>query len=209
MRPTHASEFSRHLRSAPGPGRACGLWRGLRHIALVWIVFASIGAQAQASRPTDYQVKAAYLYNFSRFVEWPAKGTTVKDDSFTICVLGQDPFGATLDNILTGETVGSRSVAARRVTSAQELAGCQILFVSSSEESRLGKVMESLNKAAVLTVSDMPQFSQRGGMIQFVLEGNRVRFEVNLVAAQNAGLALSSELLKVATVVRRNLPPGN
>ena len=86
---------------------------------------------------------------------------------------------------------------------------CQILFISSSEANRLNKIIEALDKNAVLTVSDIPEFSQRRGMIQFVLEENRIRFEVNLTATQRAGLTLSSELLKVATVVRRNPQPGD
>jgi hypothetical protein len=86
---------------------------------------------------------------------------------------------------------------------------CQILFISSSEANRLSKIIEALNKNAVLTVSDIPQFSQRQGMIQFVMEENRIRFEVNLTATQRAGLTLSSELLKVATAVRKSPQPGD
>ncbi len=95
-------------------------------------------------------------------------------------------------------------MVAKRISSPQESVSCQILFVGSTEGNRVGKIIDILDKQAVLTVSDMPEFSQRGGMIQFVLEGNRVRFEVNLAATQRAHLTLSSELLKVATTVRRN-----
>lgn len=153
-------------------------------------------------------MKAAYLYNFGRFVEWPAS-VSARSNTFTVCVFGQDPFGPTLDAILAGETIDGKSVVAKRVSTPQESANCQILFLSSEEGARLSKLTEALQNEAVLTVSDMPQFSQRGGMIQFVLEGKRVRFEVNLTAAQHAGLTLSSELLKVATTVRRNSSPGD
>jgi hypothetical protein len=95
-------------------------------------------------------------------------------------------------------------VAARRISSPQESIDCQILFISSSEAHRLNKIIDTLDKSAVLTVSDIPQFAQHRGMIQFVPDGNRVRFEVNLNATQKAGLTLSSELLKVATAVRRD-----
>jgi hypothetical protein len=164
--------------------------------------------RAQASRPTDYDVEAAYLYNFGRFVEWPASVTS-NSDSFSVCVLGQDPFGPALDATLAGETIGGKSVIAKRISTPQEAARCHILFMSSTEDSRLNKIIEALGKDAVLTVSDMPKFSQRGGMIQFVLEGKRVRFEVNLTATQRAGLTLSSELLKVATAVKRNSASGD
>jgi hypothetical protein len=172
-------------------------------VAIVWALVAAQALWAQSPKFTDYDVKAAYLYNFGRFIEWPAS-VTAKSGSFTFCVLGQDPFGPALDTTLAGESIGGKGVSAKRISTPQEAAGCQIVFLSSAEDSRLNKIIEALDKEAVLTVSDMPQFSQRGGMIQFVLEGKKVRFEVNLAAAQRAGLTLSSELLKVATTVRRN-----
>lgn len=158
---------------------------------------------AQNSRPTDYQVKAVYLINFARFVEWPDKGGAAQDP-FTICILGRDPFGPTLDTTLGGERIAGRSVLLKRISSARESLNCRILFVSSTEENSLNRTVEATNKQATLTVSDMPQFADHGGMIQFVMQDNRVRFEVNLTAAQHAGLTLSSELLKVATVVLAN-----
>jgi hypothetical protein len=124
-----------------------------------------------------------------------------------VCVLGPDPFGPALDAVLAGETIAGKNVVAKRISTPQESSRCQILFLSASESARVNKIIETLDKAAVLTVSDMPQFSEHGGMIQFVLEGKKVRFEVNLAATQHAGLTLSSELLKVATAVRRN--PGD
>jgi hypothetical protein len=160
---------------------------------VVWLLFAGSSALAQ-QKPSEYQVEAAYLYNFARFVEWPAKGTN-PSGAFTICVLGEDPFGTALETTFAGETLGNQRVAARRISSPQMSADCQILFISSSEANRLNKIIENLDKSAILTVSDIPQFSQRRGMIQFVLEENRIRFEVNLTATQRAGLTLSSELL--------------
>ncbi len=159
---------------------------------------------AQNPRPTDYQVKATYLYNFGRFIEWPGKVAAAQGGSFTVCVLGQDPFGPSLDATLAGETIGGKTVVAKRISSAEEPGDCQILFLSLTDDSRLNKIIADLDKKAVLTVSDMSQFVKRGGMIQFVLEGKKVRFEVNLTATQHAGLTLSSELLKVATAVKRD-----
>jgi hypothetical protein len=161
---------------------------------------------AQNAKPTDYDVKAVYLYNFGRFVEWPA-AVFAKSNLFTICVLGEDPFGPALDATLSRETIAGKSVAAKRISSPQDAVNCQILFLSSAEETRLTQIIEALDRGAVLTVSDIPRFSQRGGMIQFVPEGKKVRFEVNLNAVQRAGLNLSSELLRVATTVRRDPAP--
>jgi YfiR/HmsC-like len=176
--------------------------------AVVWLIFAISSALAQ-KKPSEYQVEAAYLYNFGRFVEWPANSTTAQTNSFTICVLGEDPFGQALDATLAGETIGNQRVAARRISSPQMSTDCRILFIGSSEANRLSKILDALDKSAVLTVSDIPEFSRRRGMIQFVLEENRIRFEVNLTATQRAGLTLSSELLKVATAVRKNPQPGD
>ncbi|HSS98748.1 MAG TPA: YfiR family protein [Terriglobales bacterium] len=177
-----------------------------RTLAIMGLLIAASNLWAQNPKPTEYQVKAAYLYNFGRFVEWPANAAG-KGELFNVCVFGKDPFGPVLDHALAGETIGGKSVVARRISLPQESGNCQILFLSSAEEGLLNKIIEAANKEAVLTVSDMPQFSERGGMVQFVVENNRIRFEVNLTAAQNAGLTLRSELLRVATVVKKD--PGN
>jgi uncharacterized protein DUF4154 len=184
-----------------------GVWLRRTIVAAVWLLFAGSSAFGQ-QKPSEYQVEAAYLYNFARFVEWPAKGTNAPGP-FTICVLGEDPFGPALETTLAGETIGNQRVAARRISSPQMSGDCQILFISSSEANRLDKIVEALDKSTILTVSEIPHFSQRRGMIQFVLKENRIRFEVNLTATQRAGLTLSSELLKVATVVRKNPQPGD
>jgi hypothetical protein len=205
----HSTAF---LRDIPG-GRAPRISHSFRPwfmaVIVTWVLAAVPCLRAQSSKPTDYDVKAAYLYNFGHFVEWPANVAPAQNESFTVCVLGQDPFGPVLDATLAGETIAGKRVAAKRISTPQESGNCQILFLSSAEDARLNATIKTLNKQAVLTVSDMPQFSQRGGMIQFVLEGKRVRFEVNLAAVQHAGLTLSSELLKVATTVRRNSSPGD
>ncbi len=163
----------------------------------------SIYAQA---KPGEYQVKAAYLYNFGRFIEWPAKDTSAH---FTICVLGEDPFGPALNTTLADQSINGHTVVAKRVPTPQDAVNCHILFISSSEGDRLKEILASLSGASVLTVSDLPQFTRRGGMVQFVLEGSKVRFEVNSAIAERAGLTLSSELLKVAISVKRNASLGD
>jgi hypothetical protein len=155
-----------------------------------------------AQQANEYQVKAAYLYNFGRFVGWPSSANS--DPDFVICILGRDPFGSDLDTTLSGEHIGGKRVAARRITKPQDASNCRMLFISSSEESHLKEILGAVDRPGILTVSDIPRFSQQGGMIEFVLEGNKVRFEVNLKRAESAGLSLSSDLLKVAVAVRRN-----
>jgi hypothetical protein len=119
-------------------------------------------------------------------------------------VIGQDPFGRTLDSTLAGELIDQKKVVAKRISRPQEAATCQVLFISLSEDARLKDILPLLDKLSVLTVSDIPRFSERGGMIQFVLEKDKIRFEVNLTNAERAGLSLSSELLKVAMAVKKN-----
>ena len=174
-----------------------------------WVFFAATGLLAQQAKPSEYQVKAAYLYNFGRFVKWPAGVAAGKTDSFPVCVLGRDPFGSILDSTLAGEALEGKPVAIRRIASGQDAADCRILFVSSTEEHHLKEILAAIDQAGVLTVSDIPGFSRRGGMIQFVMEGDRVRFEINLATAESARLVLSSELLKVAAAVRRNARSGD
>src|SRR5947209_5265337 len=162
------------------------LW--LTVLALAWGVLGVPALHAQTAKPTDYDVKAAYLYNFGRFVEWPTQSATSKSEHFTVCILGEDPFGPGLDSTLAGEMIGGKSVVAKRISSPQQSDDCRIVFLSSAESGHLKKIVAELDKKAVLTVSDMPQFAQLGGMIQFVLDGKKVRFEVNLTATQRAGL---------------------
>lgn len=149
--------------------------------------------------PTDVEVKAAYLYKFGGFVAWP---NPAPNGTFAICILGHDVFGPVLDKTIQGESMNGKPLAVRRISSPEQASQCRILFISPSEQDRLRDVLVVLKNLPVLTVSDMPRFVDRGGMIQFVLEDERVRFEVNLASAQHAGLTLSSQLLKVATAVQ-------
>jgi uncharacterized protein DUF4154 len=176
---------------------------------LLWSLLTVQGLHSQQSKPSEYQVKATYLYNFGRFVKWPAGLPAGKGDSFPVCVLGRDPFGPILDSTLAGEALEGKPVAIRRIAREQDAADCRILFVSSTEEHHLKEILAAIDQAGILTVSDIPGFSRRGGMIQFVMEGDRVRFEINLATAESARLVLSSELLKVAAAVRRNARSGD
>jgi hypothetical protein len=166
------------------------------------------GLGAQGVAPSEFEVKSAYLVTFGRFIQWPARPEH-DGAGFDICVLGADPFGATLDATIAGGTVRGRKVSARRLSSATAAMACDVLFISVSEEPRLRAILDELQRWAVLTVSDIAQFAERGGMIQFVTVGKRVRFEINLSPARQAGLSLGSELLRVASAVRGERAPGD
>jgi hypothetical protein len=188
-----------------------GLWRERMRLLcklMAVIPLLVVSSACAQQKPTQYQVEATYLYNFSQFVAWPPSAAATAN-SFNICVLGQDPFGPALANILPGETIGGKSIAATRIRTPEEAANCRVLFISSSESGRLKEILTVLRGASVLTVSDLPEFTRRGGIVQFLLVEDRVRFEVNLAAAERARLTLSSELLKVATTIRRTIPAGD
>ena len=170
-------------------------------MAAVLVLISVCTLTAQPVQRSEYEIKAAYLFTFAKFVEWQTR--TGRDDStFTICIVGPDPFGAVLDTTLNGVNIRGRKIGARRLTPDDPAAGCHIVFVGASEERSVGAIVPPLTQAGVLTVSDMPRFAERGGMIQFTTSANRVRFEINLTAAREAGLMMSSELLRVASSVR-------
>jgi len=169
-------------------------------LALLFSCFCARLVQAGPEiKPTQYEVEAAYLYNFGKFVVWPGAAHT--SNPFLICILGDDPFGLVLDHAIADETLRGRPVQGKRIAHAQDAIGCSILYISSSESGRLSKILPVIHEAPVLTVSDIPDFVQQGGMIQFVLRDGRVRFAVNLAPVKSSGLALSSELLKVSVQV--------
>ena len=177
-------------------------WRSIVAVAVAGLL-AAPAVPVRAQRPAEYQVKAAYLYGFGRFIEWPASAAVAGDGAFVLCVLGDDPFGRLLDQAAEGGSLKNQPVSVRRIERAEDSASCDTLFVSASEQPQLSRILSVLARRPVLTVGDSPDFAQRGGMIGFSVEGSRVRFTVNLGAAQNAGLMLQSELLRVAVAVLR------
>lgn len=158
---------------------------------------AGLAAEAVDQPPSEYEVKAAFLLNFARFVEWPPE---TGQGPFVMAVLGEDPFGVLLDQAFEGGS-GSRKWEVRRLTRVEEVGHSQILFIGRSEERRLPTILAALRGAPVLTVSDIPDFAHRGGMIGLRLEARRVRFEIDLEPASASRLRVSSQLLKLARVV--------
>ena len=173
------------------------------------ILFCMIAAFAYPeSKVSEYAVKAAYLFNFGKFVRFAPSDAVNNRQTFDICIVGEDPLGHTLDDITANEELDSKPVRVVRLKTAAEARGCAVAYISSSEGARVGADLEALRGQPVLTVSDDANFLQHGGMIQFVTVGNHVRFAVNLNAARNAQLGLSSELLKVAISVNGQTSTG-
>lgn len=151
--------------------------------------------------PTEYQVKAAFLYHFAKYVQWPDEAFWGPQEPFVVGVLGEDPFGRVLEETLDGKTVLDRPIAIRRLGNVEEALAAHILFVSSSEERDLPRILGSLRGRAVLSAGETNGFAESGGIVGFKLKSKRVRFEINLSRAEEARLRISSQLLKLATIV--------
>jgi len=178
--------------------------RGKGHVVLLGIavLLAAAGFPALADQQIveEYKVKAAFLFNFTKFVEWPGTAFANPSDPFVIAVLGNDPFQEALD-ILKGKAVKQRPIVVLRVAELGDLKSCHLLFVSSSERSRLASILPAAHKMNALTVGDAQGFGEKGVAVQFLIEEKRVRFAVNMGASREAGLKISSKLLSLATTV--------
>ncbi len=195
------------------PTQACQSWWGRVVVArrsvtlaLLMVCLPGVNARAQETRALEYEVKMAFLVKFGMFVEWntnaPASGIS---DGFTIGILGQDPFGQTFDEAVKKIKIKEHPVRIFRGQQPGELLGCQIVFICASEAARLGELIRELSGRGILTVADEPGFAGRGGMIGFVKDEGRVRFEINLDGAEKSGLKISSKLLQVG----RRVPEKN
>ena len=171
---------------------------------MLMVTFSTVRLYAQPQdQPTEVQVKAAFLYNFAKFINWPDEVFSNEKAALVFGILGEDPFGDTLAQMIKGKTVNGRPLEIKRFKRLEDVGGCHILFISSSERKRLSLIRQALNGASVLTVGDWEQFALEGGMISFTLEDNKVRFQVNPDFAERAGLKISSKLLTLAKIVKR------
>jgi hypothetical protein len=175
-------------------------------ISLSW----APGAFAQspdASDSSEYLIKAGFIFNFAKFVEWPSSAFAQPDSPIVIGILGTDPFGTIIDKIVQDKKIGTRGFVVKRLkwgADLKELRECKILFIGASERAHMDELVQMLRGLPVLTVGETPGFAERGGVIRFVLEDNRVRFEVNVVAARQADLTISSRLLTLARIIQQS-----
>jgi hypothetical protein len=181
--------------------------RGNRHCIALYFLSIVAGSscfapvRADPTAPTEYEVKAAFIYNFAKYTRWPEASASETRKPFVIGVIGRDPFGQALDDAMRGRSLEGRAVVVRRFSKVAEVADCDILFVSSSEKNNLQSIFEVLHQAPVLTIGDMDRFAERGGMINLTTEETHVRFEINVEAAERAGLKPGSQLLRLARIV--------
>jgi hypothetical protein len=189
---TDAHRAKRSLPHTPGRIAVC---------MVILAVMSCPSAWPQSNGPSEYQLKAAFLFNFAKFIDWPPGTFATAASPFTICILGQDPFGHDLDDLLRYKTIVYRSIVVRRCQSDSDARACQILFISRSESRRISEILQGLRGANVLVVGESQGFAAGGGAIEFVLQENHVLFRINPDAASRAGLTISSKLLALATIV--------
>ena len=156
----------------------------------------SFGGPTQSAPANEYQVKAAFLFNFAKFVSWPAQAFRDANTPLVIGVLGRDPFGSHLDDTVRGERINNRQLVVRRYHSAAEIDKCHVLFISRSESDRLDQIVAALQHRTLLIVTDA-EGGKRGVIIRFITEGNRIRFKIDAEAAKAANLTISSKLLRL------------
>ncbi len=167
-------------------------------LVFAMLVCARADEGAEEAMP-EYQVKAAFVYNFAKFVEWPPAGAR---EPFAFCLFGKDPFRGTLDDLVRGKLLNGRPTLVVRVTGAAQARTCPVLFIGQMPPAAVAEVLRGLAGAAVLTVSENPGFLDAGGTIQLLVDGNKVRFEVNAEPARRSGLQISSRLMRLARSVR-------
>jgi hypothetical protein len=179
--------------------------RQLRRLAVIAATLAcAASATAQdlsSAESSEYLIKAGYVYNFAKLVEWPA-AVVRKGQPIVIGVMGNDAFAGVLDQAVDGKKIDERPLLVKRLKNKDaKHCGCQILFVAAAESARADEVIQSQSGASVLTIAEAPDFANRGGIIALILQDSKVRFRVNVDAAAQAGLSISSRLLALATVV--------
>ena len=183
-------------------------WRGVGRWWIVCLfaccalrVIAGGPAKAVSTPSAEYKIKAVFLYNFAQFAEWPARTFADAHAPLIIGILGEDPFGTYLDELIKDEKIGERPLLVRRYRAIKEIAECHILFVSRSEAARLGTIIPLLKGQSVLTISDADAFTRRGGMIRFVTDNGKIRLRINVEAAKACDLTISSKIIRPSTIV--------
>lgn len=179
--------------------------RKLRYIAAcLMLAVIAVACHAQGTESSDsseYLIKAGFTYNFAKLMQWPVNTFPHSDSPIVIGVLGVDPFGGTLDEVLSGKKVDNHSFVVKHLKWGNDVKDCNILFVSSSEAAHFDEIFHLLKGLPILTIGDSPNFARRGGIINFILVDDKVRFEVNVEAAKQADITISSRLLSLARIV--------
>jgi preprotein translocase subunit Sec61beta len=175
----------------------------MRRLRFIFVLIAWLAALAPAARgeaPREYQLKAAFIYNFVQFVEWPAGTFADSRTPIVLATVGDDPFQGALDKAVGGKTVSGRSLVVKHFARGTDVQGCQLIFAADGQDEQLSAALQKTGNAPMLTVGESDGFLRAGGMVRFYEEDNRLRFEINPKAASRVGLHISSRLLKLARI---------
>lgn len=165
------------------------------------LAFPSRAQTVDSSDSSEYLIKAGFIFNFANLMQWPGNAFSKPDSPIVIGILGADTFGGTLDEVLSGKKVNGRSFVVKHLKWGMDLKDCNIVFVSSSESAHLEEIFRLLKGLPILTIGETASFARRGGIINFILVDDKVRFEVNVEAAKQADISISSRLLALAKIV--------
>jgi hypothetical protein len=183
------------------PIRSRWRYRAVSFLGLMIFLWGSLTGYAQTSM-AEYQVKALFLCNFIKYVNWPAEAMPAANSPIVIGILGQDNFNDSLTHAVEGKKFNGRAIVIKHLSAGDDLNGCAILFISASEDSRLGEILNKTSTLPILTVGENDSFLQKGGIINFMLKDEKIHLAINLVGAQKANLQISSKLLSVADSVK-------
>lgn len=189
-------------RPAFGPAH----WRSLWLCLFTLLLPPEARTQSTVAPSREYQLKAVFLFNFALFTEWPAAAFPEAKSPLVIGVLGDDPFGGYLDGLIKDEQAHDRPLIVQRYRRAEDIEKCHVLFVASSEAVQVSSLLSALKGRSILTVSDLADFTNHGGMVRFLTETGKIRLHINLEAAKAAGLTLSSKVLRPAVIVTSQPP---
>jgi len=181
------------------------LWRSV-FICIALLLSRQGDQRGLAQSVSEYQVKAAYLFNFAKFIQWPPEAFANDQSPLFLCIVGEDPFGQPLDGIVQGKAINGHALIVRRTTNLDDLKTCQIVFIGSGDKKRLSELLRRLKGSNALAVGESRDFTGMGGGIQFYLENDRIRFSINVDALQRAHLTASSKLLALAKIVHDQEP---
>jgi hypothetical protein len=214
MNPCETGALKGACRKVAGKARRRSRCARLRRHSAVWEVAILIltaaccgrtlaaGTNASSNAPLEYEVKAAFLFRFAQFVEWPADTFKGAGEPFTYCTIGDDPFRGALEQTLNGKTIGQPALRVEHLNGAGKIGECQVLFIGGpGDKKHVAEALATAGSLPILTVGEADQFAENGGAIGFCTEENKIRFEVNLNAAGKAGLKISAKLLALAKTV--------
>ena len=173
------------------------------HILLLFSLIICYNSLAASPTFNEYQVKAVFLYNFTQFVEWPTNAFDSEQSPIVIGILGKDPFGQQLDDLVKGEVVKNRKIEIKRYNDVKDVGGCHMLFISSSEKNHLDQILTPLKGKSILTIGDYDGFARQGGIIRLLPKNDKITLMVNVDSAKEANITISSKILRNAEIINK------